>query len=58
MMKSTDSYDPYVCGPDDDVIEKKDKDGNSVFLLRDWTRPPLHLRCECQKANTICKCGK
>lgn len=57
-MKSTDSYDPYVCGPDDDVIEKKDKDGNSVFLLRDWTRPPLHLRCECQKANTICKCGK
>ena len=58
MIKSTESFDPTICGPNDDVIEKKDKEGNVVFMLRDWTKPPHHLRCACQKAGELCKCGK
>ena len=57
MIMATESFDPTICGPDDDVIKKTDKDGNSVVMLKDWTKPPKHLRCECQKQNRLCSCG-
>ena len=57
MIMATESYDPTICGPEDDVIEKTDKEGNKVVLLRDWSKPAKHLRCECQKKNELCKCG-
>ena len=57
MIMATESYDPTICGPEDDVIEKTDNEGNKVVLLRDWSKPAKHLRCECQKKNELCKCG-
>ena len=56
MINATESFNPTICGPDDDVVEKND-DGIKTYYLRDWTKPPQHLRCECQKMNTLCKCG-
>lgn len=58
LITAKDSYDPKGCGAEDDVVEDQDSDGNTVHLLRDWSQPPMALRCKCQKENQICKCGE
>ena len=58
LITATDSYDPRVFGPEDDVLEDDDGEGNKVTLLRDWTHPPVAQRCKCQLENRPCGCGK
>ena len=58
LITAKDSYDPKECGVEDDTIEDVDINGDNVQLLRDWTKPPVALRCECQKRCELCKCGR
>ena len=56
MVHAKESYDPSICSPLDDTVEKVEE-GTTVVLLRDWTKPPKHLQCNCQKQGELCKCG-
>ena len=57
LITAKDSYDPKDCGPEDETIEEDDGSGK-VKLLRDWSKPPVSQRCQCQKMNRMCSCGK
>ena len=52
-----DSYNPLIHGDGDELEEETDEIGNTFKLLKDWSLPPVALRCKCQKVNKMCSCG-
>ena len=57
METAVDCFDPYEYGPEDETEEQDEGDG-MVRRRKDFLRPPVADRCECQQKENFqfCNC--
>ena len=58
LVTAQPSFDPMAFDERDDVTHEVDDQGNQVTLLRDWSQPPVSMRCKCQMEGKVCVCGR